>query len=144
MPRVTFQHYMNATFHEFLDKFLIIYLDDMLIYSDTLAEHCAHVRLVLERLRAEGLCLKPSKCQFHIQEVAFLGFLVGPEGLRMDPVKVEVIRGWQKVSPDPDFSDFVKPYRGLHMMRTQQSLRISRSGMGFRRVMCQCISDINI
>jgi len=46
----TFQHYMNDIFHEFLDKFLIIYLDDMLIYSDTLAEHCAHVCLVLERL----------------------------------------------------------------------------------------------
>ena len=46
----TFQHYMNDTFHESLDKFLIIYLDNMLIYSDTLAEHHAHVRLVLERL----------------------------------------------------------------------------------------------
>ena len=48
--RGTFQHYMNDTFREFLDKFLIIYLDDMLLYSDTLAEHHAHVRLVLEQL----------------------------------------------------------------------------------------------
>ena len=91
---VTFQHYMNDTFCEFLDKFLIIYLEDMLIYSDTLAEHRAHVCLVPERLRAEGLCLKPSKCQLHVQEVAFLVFLVGPEGVRMDPVKVEAITTW--------------------------------------------------
>ena len=63
----TFQHYMNDTFREFLDKFLIVYLDDLLIYSDSLAEHKRHVRMVLERLREAGLCLKPSKCQFHMQ-----------------------------------------------------------------------------
>jgi hypothetical protein len=87
----TFQHYMNDTFRDFLDKFLIIYLDDLLIYSDTLAEHKKHVRMVLERLQEAGLCLKPSKCQFHVQEVAFLGFLVGPKGVQMDPTKVEAI-----------------------------------------------------
>src|SRR5277367_721955 len=76
----TFQHYMNDTFPEFLDKFLIIYLDDLLIYSDTLAEHKKHVRMILERLQEAGLCLKPSKCQVHVQEVAFLGFVVGPKG----------------------------------------------------------------
>ena len=107
-PR-TFQHYMNDTFREFLDKFLIIYLDDMLIYSDTLAEHRAHVRMVLEWLRAEGLCLKPSKCQFHVQEVAFLGFLVGPEGVRMDSAKVEAITTW----PVPKSVHDVRVFLGL-------------------------------
>ena len=87
----TFQYYMNDTFREFLDKFLIICLHDLLIYSDTLAEHKKHIRMVLEWLQEAGLYLKPSKCQFHIQEIAFLGFLVGPMGVQMDPAKVEAI-----------------------------------------------------
>jgi hypothetical protein len=74
----TFQHYMNDTFCDFLNQFLIDYLDDLLIYLDTLAEHKRHVRMVLERLKEAELCLKPSKCQFHLQEVSFLGFIVGP------------------------------------------------------------------
>ena len=68
---------MNDTFREFLDKFLIVYLDDMLIFSDTLEEHRKHVRLVLGRLLEAELYLKPSKCQFHVQEVGFLGFIIG-------------------------------------------------------------------
>ena len=105
----TFQHYMNDTFRDFLDKFLIIYLDDLLIYSDTLAEHKKHVRMVLERLQEAGLCLKPSKCQFHVQEVAFLGFLVGPTGVRMDPAKVEAITSW----PTPESVHDVRVFLGL-------------------------------
>ena len=84
-------HERLNTFREFLDKFLIIYLDDLLIYSDTLAEHKRHVRAVLDQLRKAGLCLKPSKCQFHVQEVAFLGFIVGSDGIKMDPSKVAAI-----------------------------------------------------
>jgi Reverse transcriptase (RNA-dependent DNA polymerase) len=68
----TFQHYMNDTFREFLDDFLVVYLDDLLIYSRDLKEHKKHVRKVLEKLREAGLFLKPSKCQFHVQEVEFL------------------------------------------------------------------------
>jgi hypothetical protein len=105
----TFQHYMNDTFREFLDRFLIIYLDDLLIYSDTLAEHRRHVRMVLERLQEAELCLKPSKCQFHVQEVAFLGFLVGPNGVKMDPAKVEAITSW----PIPKSAQDIRMFIGL-------------------------------
>ena len=105
----TFQHYMNDTFREFLDKFLIVYLDDFLIYSDSLAEHKRHVRSVLERLREAGLYLKPSKCQFHMQEVAFLGFIVGPNGIQMDPTKVEAITTW----PVPKSVHEVRVFLGL-------------------------------
>ena len=90
----TFQHYMNDTFRDFLDEFLVVYLDDMLIYSDNLKEHREHVREVLERLRDAGLFLKPSKCEFHIQEVEFLGFVIGTEGVRMDPAKVDSVTAW--------------------------------------------------
>jgi hypothetical protein len=100
---------MNDTFRDFLDKFLIIYLDDLLVYSDNLAEHKKHVRMVLERLQAEGLCLKPSKCQFHVQEVAFLGFTIGPNGVQMDQSKVEAITTW----PAPKSVHDIRVFLGL-------------------------------
>ena len=85
---------MNNTFRDFLDEFLVVYLDDMLIYSDNLKEHRKHVQMVLERLREAGLFLKPSKCEFHRHEVEFLGFMIGINGVRMNPVKVESVTAW--------------------------------------------------
>src|SRR5436190_1033665 len=105
----TFQHYMNDTFREFLDEFLVVYLDDLLIYSDTLKEHKRHVRKVLERLRDAGLYLKPSKCVFHVQEVTFLGFIIGPDGVKMDPAKVEAITSW----PTPGSVHDIRMFLGL-------------------------------
>jgi hypothetical protein len=61
-----FQYYMNDTFHEFLDKFLIIYLNDLFIFSDILKEYKRYIRMILERLQEVGLYLKSSKYQFHI------------------------------------------------------------------------------
>src|SRR5579859_7147809 len=104
----TFQRYMNDTFHDFLHDFLIIYLDDVLIYSDSLAEHKCHVRKVLEKLRDAKLCLQPSKCQFHVEEITFLGFLVGPQGIRMDPTKVDSIT-W----PAPKSPHDIRVFLGL-------------------------------
>ena len=105
----TFQHYMNDTFREFLDKFLVIYLDDLLIYSETLAEHKLHVRQVLERLQAEGLFLKPSKCVFHVTEVPFLGYIIGKGAIRMDPEKVAAIVSW----PVPRSAQEIRMFLGL-------------------------------
>ena len=87
----TFQHYMNDTFLGFLDEFLVVYLDDLLIYSSNLKEHKKHISKVLEKLKEAGLFLKPSKCQFHVQEVEFLGFIIGENGVRMDPAKVDSV-----------------------------------------------------
>ena len=89
-PR-TFQYYMNDTFQNFLNKFLIMYLDNLLIYSDSLVKHKYHVQMILERLQEVGLCLKPSKCQFHMQEVVFLGFIIGLNGIQMNSFKINVI-----------------------------------------------------
>ena len=105
----TFQHYMNDTFREFLDQFLIVYLDDLLIYSENLAEHKKHVRMVMEKLRDAGLYLKPSKCQFHATEVSFLGYIVGPDGVKMDPAKVESIASW----PTPTSVHDIRVFLGL-------------------------------
>src|ERR1700677_966469 len=68
----TFQHFVNDKFRDYLDEFLVIYLDDLLIYSDTLEEHKRHVRLVLKQLQEAGLYVKPQKCQFHATKVSFL------------------------------------------------------------------------
>jgi len=105
----TFQHYMNDVFRDFLDDFLVVYLDDMLIYSRDQKEHKAHVRKVLERLREAGLFLKPSKCQFHVQEVEFLGFVIGEKGVSMDPSKVDSITSW----PTPKSPHDVRMFLGL-------------------------------
>ena len=85
---------MNGTFQKFLDEFLVVYLDDMLIYSDNLKEHRKHVRKVLKGPQEAGLFLKPSKCEFHRQEVEFLGFIIGINGVRIDPAKVESVTAW--------------------------------------------------
>src|SRR5204863_9837027 len=67
------------------------------------------VRRVLERLRDVGLYLKPSKCVFHVQEVSFLGFVIGPEGVKMDPEKVEAITSW----PAPHSVHVIRVFLGL-------------------------------
>jgi len=105
----TFQHFTNDTFREYLDDFLAIYLDDLLIYSKTLKEHKAHVRKILERLRETGLYVKPQKCQFHVKEVSFLGYLISKDGVRMDPAKIEAITGW----PAPKSVHDIQVFLGL-------------------------------
>jgi hypothetical protein len=72
---------MNDIFSDMLDVYVIVYLDDILIYSDNIADHKKHVREVLRRLRKHGLYAKPEKCFFHTTSVEYLGFLLSPEGL---------------------------------------------------------------
>lgn len=105
----TFQHYMNNTFREFLDKFLVVYLDDFLIYSTNLRDHRKHVRMVLEKLREAELFLKPSNCQFHLQEVEFLGYVISEKGIKMDPAKVDSVTSW----PTPKSPHDVRMFLGL-------------------------------
>jgi len=100
---------MNDRLRDFLDEFLVVYVDDMLIYSDNLKEHRMHVRKVLERLQEAGLFLKPSKCEFHRQEVEFLGFVIGINGMWMDPTKVESVTAW----PTPRSPHDIRMFLGL-------------------------------
>src|SRR5579862_2589260 len=90
----TFQHYMNDTFREFLNEFLVVYLDDLLVYSSTLKEYKEHIQRVLARLQEAGLFLKLSKCELHMREVEFLGFIIEKHGVRMDSGKVEAVMSW--------------------------------------------------
>ena len=90
----SFQHFINDTLREFLDVFCTAYLDDILIYSNTLEDNKKQVRQVLERLSAAGIHLKPEKCKFHVKQVDYLGLVITPGGLRMQHEKVKTIREW--------------------------------------------------
>jgi hypothetical protein len=91
----TFQNYINDTLRKFIDIFCVVYIDDILIYSDTLEDHVSHVRKVLAALQDAGLYLKPEKCEFHTTETEFLGFIISHNGISMDPRKVQTIQDWE-------------------------------------------------
>uniref|UniRef100_A0A803T7I9 Gypsy retrotransposon integrase-like protein 1 n=1 Tax=Anolis carolinensis TaxID=28377 RepID=A0A803T7I9_ANOCA len=91
----TFQHFVNDIFQDYLDRFLIIYLDDFLVFSRSQSEHENHVKMVLQRLRDHGLYAKLEKCAFDLQEVDFLGYRISPLGLSMDPTKVSAVLEWR-------------------------------------------------
>ena len=90
----TFQRFINNILIEYLDDFCSAYIDDILIFSESLKEHKIHVERVLERLQKAGLQADLKKCEFHVTETKFLGFVIGTEGIRPDPRKLEVIRNW--------------------------------------------------
>ena len=90
----TFQAIMQDIFSDMLDVSVIVYLDDILVYSKDPSSHVEDVRRVLERLRKYNLYAKPEKCSFHTSSVEYLGFIVSPEGLSMDPAKIKVIQSW--------------------------------------------------
>jgi hypothetical protein len=110
----TFQYFMNDIFHDMTDVFVIIYLDDILIFSTNLEDHRVHVKKVLERLREHNLHAKPEKCKFHTSSVEYLGVIITPEGVRMDPKKVQAIIQWpapRKVKELQSFLGFANFYR---------------------------------
>src|SRR5882724_8197643 len=90
----TFQHFMNDIFSDMTDICVVIHLDDIMIFSNSLAEHQVHVWNVLQRLREHNLHAKPEKCSFHTDSVEYLGFIISPSGISMDPSKGCVIRDW--------------------------------------------------
>ena len=89
-----FQALIYDVLCQFLDDFCTAFLDDFLIYSNTLEEHKKQVYKVLKALLDAGLHLKPEKCHLHKQEVKYLGFIIGTNGVRMDPEKVSCVLDW--------------------------------------------------
>ena len=103
----TFQHLMESCLGELHLNWCIIYLDDIIIHSRTLEEHIVRLRGVFERLRTAGLKLKPSKCTFFKDEIAYLGHIISKQGIEVDPKKVEVIRKWPKPRTVTDVRSFL-------------------------------------
>jgi ribonuclease HI len=87
---------MNKVFMEKLDRFVVVFIEDILIYSETTEEHEEHLRTVLERLRQQKLYAKFSKCEFWMERVAFLGHVLSAEGIAVDPSKVESVTKWEQ------------------------------------------------
>jgi hypothetical protein len=92
----TFQSLMNHVFHPFLRHFVLVFFDDILIYSKTWTTHLAHVDKVLHLLSQHQLFLKQSKCAFGASKVEYLGHIVGKYGVRVDPKKIEAMQDWPR------------------------------------------------
>ncbi|KAK5845897.1 hypothetical protein PVK06_002140 [Gossypium arboreum] len=90
-----FMDLMNRVFQPFLDRFVVVFIDDILVYSETKAKHDEHLRTVLQVLREKELYAKFSKCEFWLREVTFLGHVVSAEGISVDPRKIESILEWK-------------------------------------------------
>jgi hypothetical protein len=90
-----FMNLMNSVFMDYLDKFVVVFIDDILIYSQSEEEHASHLKMELQRLREHQLYAKLSKCEFWISEVLFLGHIINKEGLVVDPKKVADILNWK-------------------------------------------------
>ena len=86
---------MNRVFSPYLDKFVIVFIVDILVYSGSPEEHAEHLRTVLQILRERQLYAKFSKCQFWLDKVAFLGHVIQVEGISVDPQKIEAIVNWK-------------------------------------------------
>jgi hypothetical protein len=87
----TFQRMMNKILQDHIDKFLIVYMDDILVYSQTLEEHEEHLRLVFEKLEQNGLKVKFSKCDVYKKQIKYLGHLVSHGEIEPDPEKIEAL-----------------------------------------------------
>jgi len=103
----TFCTLMNDIFREWLDDFVVVYIDDILIYSDSLEKHAEHLRKVFQRLKENKLYAKFEKCKFGVTEVDFLGHRIIQEGLKMDDHKVKVIVDWEPPKSVPTLRSFL-------------------------------------
>jgi hypothetical protein len=116
-----FMYLMNSLFMNELDKFVVVFIHDILIYSKSEAEHAKHLRIVLQRLRYHKLYAKFSKCEFWLDSVKFLGHTISKDGISVDPSKVQEVMDW-------------KPPKSVHQIR---------SFLGLSGYYCRFIPDFS-
>lgn len=105
----TFMHLIQKIFHSYLDRFVVVYLDDILVYSRSRDEHEEHLRTVLQVLRENKLYAKLNKCAFYRTEIEFLGHVISADGVYMEKNKMQDIKGW----PQPKSVHEVRSFLGL-------------------------------
>ena len=88
---MTFLDLMHRVFHPYLNQFVIVFINDILVYSKSADEHALHLRVVLQTLKDRQLYVKFSKCEFWLNEVIFIGYVISGNGIFVDPRKVEAI-----------------------------------------------------
>nr|GFB37650.1 putative reverse transcriptase domain-containing protein [Tanacetum cinerariifolium] len=99
---------LNRVCKPYLDKFVIVFIDDILIYSCNEEEHASHLRIILELLRNNKLYAKFSKCEFWIHIVQFLGHIIDSQGLHVDPAKIEAVKNWETPTTPTEVRQFLR------------------------------------
>ncbi|XP_050902355.1 uncharacterized mitochondrial protein AtMg00860-like [Lathyrus oleraceus] len=128
---------MNQIFHKYLDKFVVVFIDDILIYSKSEEDHDKHLRIVLSVLKEKQLFSKLSKCEFWLKEVSFLGRVISSGGISVDPSKIEVISQWEApksvseirsfLGLESYYRKFIEGFSKLSLSLTQ----LNRKGQAF-------------
>ena len=103
----TFMDLMHRVFQPYLDQFVVVFIDDVLIYSKSEEEHEGHLRIILHVLRDHQLYAKFSKCEFWLTEVKFLGHVVLASGVSVDPKKVEAVMSWERLKSVFEIREFL-------------------------------------
>jgi hypothetical protein len=116
---------MNKLFMEYLDKFVVVFIDDILVYSRGEEEHEGHLRLVLQKLRDHKLHAKLSKCEFRLKQVAFLGHVISKGGIYVDPSKVQDVLSWKAPMSVSDIQSFLG-LAGYYQRFIEGFLKISK------------------
>jgi hypothetical protein len=91
-----FMDLMNRVFHEYLDSFVVVFIEDIVVYSTNHVEHEVHLKTVTEKLGEKKLFAKLKKCEFWLEEVSFLGHVASKNGLTVDPAKVQAVVEWER------------------------------------------------
>ncbi|GJT45372.1 putative reverse transcriptase domain-containing protein [Tanacetum coccineum] len=102
-----FMDLMNRVCKPYLDKFVIVFIDDILIYSRNEKEHEEHLKTILELLKKEELYAKFSKCKFWINTVKFLGHVIDSIGIHVDPAKIETVKNWASPTTPSEIHQFL-------------------------------------
>ena len=102
-----FMDLMNRVFFPYLDRFVIVFIDDILVYSRSDLEHVRHLGLVLQTLRRHQLYAKFNKCEFWLSRVGFLGHVVSADGIYVDPQKVEAVANWEQPTTVTEVRSFL-------------------------------------
>ncbi|PKI56241.1 hypothetical protein CRG98_023372 [Punica granatum] len=98
---------MNRVFQPYLDQFVVVFIDDILVYSRNRNEHEEHLRVVLQTLRERKLYAKFSKCEFWLDRVGFLGHVILGDGVSVDPTKIEAILNWNRPTSVTEVRSFL-------------------------------------
>jgi len=104
---VAFKQFINDIFSDLLDVYVVIYLDDILIYSNNMSEHHRHVKEVLKYLCKASLYAKAEKCKFHSESVEYLGYILSPSGLTMSNNKIKIIQDWPELKKVKNIQSFL-------------------------------------
>nr|GEX78504.1 putative reverse transcriptase domain-containing protein [Tanacetum cinerariifolium] len=121
-----FMDLMNRVCKPYLDEFVIVFIDDILIYSKNMKEHKEHLKVIMELLKKEELYVKFSKCEFWIPKVQFLGHVIDSQGIQVDPAKIESIKDWASPKTPTKIRQFLG-FAGYYRRFIEGFSKISKS-----------------